>query len=70
MQQFQARPRGSLFCLCVELDPLAPKVRARCGGSSLLSGQEILEGCSHVELIRGKVLVYSVVDSEFSLRDD
>ena len=140
MQQFQAR--GSFLCLCEELDPLAPKVRARCGGSSLLSGHELLEGCSHVsgrggsgrglffrfflrnssleysvlkldfvsmlriynlygtlgrsrgqviaggghgiglgavitatvvefvELIRGKVLVYRVVDSEFSLHDD
>ena len=31
MQQFQAR--GSLFCLCEELDPLTPKVRARCGAA-------------------------------------
>ena len=40
MQEFQAR--GSLFCLCEELDPLAPKVRAKCVGSSLLSGHELL----------------------------
>ena len=31
MQQFQAR--GSFCCLCEELDPLAPKVRARCGAA-------------------------------------
>ena len=44
----RSKQRGSLVCLCEELDPLAPKVRARCGGSSLLSGHELLEGCSHV----------------------
>ena len=73
MQQFQAR--GSLFCFCEELDPLDPKVRARCGGSSLLSGHELMS-VEEVEVgeasssgsssaIAGWSLEYSVLRLDF-----
>ena len=48
--------------------------KVECSSSTfLLQRSELGVGaalCSHVELIRGKVLVCWVVDSEFSLHDD